>query len=231
MTKDTVAINRLDDKLIELAKTLYLLKSTLDVYKLICLNAAGIKRTNVGRRFFGHLQDLSLESYVLGICKVFEQPTPRRRHELHSLCAVLGEAGEWPLLSEGPLKDFAAQYGATHQSQVIVGPSLLEDMSRIYGKFVRQHSKELDRLRRMRDKVIAHSEYLEPAKRPESLPSYDLMENLLLFAVDLHSAISRAYLNVLPHAIRREGRVAASLHSTLQRLGMNTVETKFDDDE
>jgi len=231
MRNDTVPINRLDDKLIELEKALYLLKSTLDVYRLISLNAPAIERANAGSAFFGHVQHLSLEFYVLGICKVFEQATKHRKHELHSLCAVLDEAATCTLMSEGPLRDFVAKYATTHKSPATAGASTPEEVRRVYRGFVRQHAKEYERLQRVRDKVIAHSEYLETTKRPQSLPSYDFMEKLLFFAVDLHSAIFTAYLSVHPHPIKSEGRVAGSACSALRRLGIDTVKTKFDDDE
>ncbi|MBN2269772.1 MAG: hypothetical protein JXN61_04105 [Sedimentisphaerales bacterium] len=229
MKNETVPINRLDAKLIELEKSLYLLKSTLDLYKLISLNALAMRRAKAGPVFFGHLQYLSLESYVLGICKVFEQPTTRRKHELHSLCAVVGEAESYPLMSERPLKEFVAKYASTHQSHGNEPSCALEEVRHIYRAFVRQHAKEYARLQGMRDKAIAHPEYLETAKRPRSLPSYDFMEKLLFFAIDLHSAISLAYLNVLAHPIRKEGKVAGSLCSTLRKLGIDTVKTKYDD--
>lgn len=64
--------NRLDEANIELGKELWAIKSSLDIYRLIGLNAKTIKGCiNCGGTFLFFIQQLSLAAVALGLAKVF----------------------------------------------------------------------------------------------------------------------------------------------------------------
>ena len=103
----TPELNRLDDKLIELSKTLFKIKSHLDLYKIISINATEINALGRGKTFFGHVRRMSLDSYVLGICKVFEIEKDR---EINSLSSILKAAKHCIPKNEQPLTDFVNEH-------------------------------------------------------------------------------------------------------------------------
>src|SRR5207244_2018855 len=71
----------IDEKNIELAKTLFCLRQDMDVYCLIGVNASKIQANAIGTLFFGHLQKRMIECIVLAICKLYED---EKRNELNS---------------------------------------------------------------------------------------------------------------------------------------------------
>ncbi len=86
-------------------------------------------------------------------------------------------------------------------------------------------------MRTVRNMMIAHAEYVEEVARPRQLPSYDFMERLLLFAVDMNAALLEAYVHVSAHRIADDGLAASSTRALLQKLGIDNVKMRFDDDE
>jgi hypothetical protein len=62
----------IDQKNIELAKTLFCLRQDMDVHCLIAVNVPKIEANGIGTLFFGHVQKRMIESIVLAICKLYE---------------------------------------------------------------------------------------------------------------------------------------------------------------
>ncbi len=80
---DNLVGSKIDHKNIGLVKTLHQLRQELDVYCLISVNASRMNQENIGKYFFGHLQQLSIVSVALSICKIFEKET---RNEFYQWC-------------------------------------------------------------------------------------------------------------------------------------------------
>lgn len=221
-------VENLDNKIVELKKELYRIKCVLDIYKIIGINAKEIKAIGWGKIFFWQVQKMSLDSYVLGICKVFEK---EKKYELSSLPSILKNAKDCKPQVEGPLRDFVSKYkDLLGQKEESYSNSLIVEIEKIYAKFYQKYFIEDDRLEKVRDKIIAHPEYIEDVMRPKNLPSYDMMEKILFFAIDLHSGISNAYLIVGPHPIKDDKRVFSSTLAVLEKFGVSNVKTKFDDE-
>lgn len=221
-------IENLDDKTIELGKALYNLKCALDIYKIIGINTTKIKAIGSGQSFFWQVQQLSLDFYVLGICKVFEE---NKKHKLNSLLAVLRVAEVCNPRDESPLRDFVDKYRTScEQKEENRLNSAIAELRDIYTHYYREHFKKDGRLKIVRDKMLAHSEDMSDGVKPKNLPSYDLMERLLFFAVDMHSAICRAYLSVHPHLIKDDKKVFSSTRTVLEKFGVSNVKTKFEDE-
>jgi hypothetical protein len=218
----------LDNKITELEKVLYRLKCFLDIHKIIGLNYKKINAMGWGKLFFWEVQDVTLQSYVLGIHKVFEK---EKSYELNSLPFILKTAKDCKPKDEQALKDFVSKYiDLLSHREGRCSNSQIAEIEEIYAKFYQKYFIEDDRLKKVRNKIIAHSEDIEDVKRPKDLPSYDVMEKLLHFAIDIHSAISNGYLEVCPHPIKSDERAFSSTCAVLEKLGVSNVKTKFDDE-
>src|SRR3989338_4199628 len=77
---------KIDNKNIGLAKTLYHLKENADLFKILTVNAENIKQKGRGKTFFSHVHRLALESFVVNICKIFEL---EKDYELDSIHGIL----------------------------------------------------------------------------------------------------------------------------------------------
>jgi hypothetical protein len=219
-------LKKLDEKLIELSKTLFEIKANLDLHKTIGLNATRINAIGRGKKFFAHVQKVCLDSYVLGICKVFEIEKDR---ELNSLPSMLKTAKNCKLQNERPLIDFINEHrDLPCRRKGDCGNPSLSDIEKIYDMFCQKYYGD-DRIKKVRDKVVAHSEYMEDVVRPKDIQSYDLLEKFLFFAIDIYSAISRAYVSV-PHPLKNDRSVVSSMCGVLEKFGVNNIKTKFDDE-
>lgn len=219
-------LNKLDEKLIELSKALFEIKANLDLHKTISLNATEINAIGRGRKFFAHVHKVCLDSYVLGICKVFEI---EKHRELNSLPSILKTAKNCKPQNEQPLMDFINKHRdlLCRRKGDCRNPSL-SDIDKIYDMFCQKYYGD-DRLKKVRDKIVAHSEYIEDVTRPKNIQSYDLLEKFLFFSIDIYSAINRAYVSV-PHPLKNDRSVVSSMCGVLEKLGLKNIKTKFDDE-
>src|SRR3989304_1784074 len=93
--------HRLDETNIQLGKELWLIHSSLAVYRVIGLNAGQFAS---GGAFFGFVQNQALSAAALGLGKVFEREQP----SAHELCSV---TGVYRLAKAVPVRDTAAATG------------------------------------------------------------------------------------------------------------------------
>ena len=225
----TTELNKLDEKLIELSKILFEIKSNLDLYKILSLNAPEINEMGRSKTFFGKVQRMSLDSYILGICKVFEKE--KKKQEINSLPSILKTAKFCKPKNEQPLIDFINKHrDLLGQGKEDCGDPSIADIEKIYKEFYQKYLIKDDRLKKVRDKIIAHSEYMEDIARPKDIQSYDLMEKFLFFSIDMQSAINRAYLGVHSHPIKNDEIMFSSTRAVLEKFGVSNVKTKFDDE-
>lgn len=231
MVKNADKLVAFDDKLTQLETTLCILKRTLDMYRIVSLNRTKIKRIGGVGQFFAHVRRASLESLLLGIFRIFENPD-RKKHDLHSLPGVLCAAETLPVRDPEPLWDFLRRYTSDDtQREGDVTNVTLREIKEIYARFRSQHNGEFVQMRTVRNKLIAHAEYIEEDAGPRRLPSYDCMERLLLFAVDMQATLLMAYVHVHAHRIADDGLATRSTCALLKKLGIQDVKTQFDDDE
>jgi hypothetical protein len=220
-----------DEKLKQLEIALCFLKRTLDVFRIVALNHVKIKKIAGVGQFFAHVRQATLESLVLGICRVFEGPS-RKTSDPYSVPGVLRAAEPLPLQDPNALRDFLRTWASDDEAQVgDIADTTISEVREVYARFWTRHEREFLRMRAFRNRIIAHAEYIEEDVRPRSLPSYDFMERLLLFAVDLDAALLKAYLRVHAHRIRDDGLAASSTRCLLKKLGIEDVKVRFDEDE
>lgn len=211
-------LEKLDDKNFELGKILWELKESLDLDKIIGLNATSLNLSGVGKHFFAYLQYLTQRSCAICICKIFE---PQKQYELNSIPGIL-DSIEKEIDSFTPQEksseDFLIKYGKK-------GHTSFTAVKDIFEEFKEHHKDDIERIKEFRDKRMAHSEMIE--LKNKSMPSYDIMEKFLQFGIDFYSMISEGYLNIGPVDFTRDARVLGSVCNLLKRIGIENVQRNF----
>lgn len=209
----------IDRKNIELSLILFSLRHDLDIHCLIGINASKLNENSSGRFFFGHVAMRILESIVLAICKIYED---EQRYELNSIQGVLNSLSHRaPSLKadEKDLRGFILQYG---------GPSeptdLLEALQVTFNRFKTKYSSELERFKKARDKIVAHSEF--GAVR-DSLPSFDTMEKLFFFGADFYTLVSDSFVGSGPVNLRNRREIKRDCEKILRLIGIEDIKTEM----
>ena len=204
---------QIDKKNIGLARLLAGLRDDLDIYCLISVNADNINQKGIGKLFLGHIQQRAIESISLCIYKIYEY---QNKHELNSIAGILRNLNKVDStgLNERELLDFIQKYG---------GPLELDDrisaLEKTFKKVKKKYRDDLKRFETFRHKKIAHSEY---SNAIESLPSYDVMQQLFNFGVEFYELVSSVFIWVVPADLRNR-RVKISLKRLLQELGIKDI--------
>ncbi len=199
-----------------LAEELQFIKSSLDSYCLIGLNASRIKS---GKLALGHLQRLSLLSVALGLAKVYEREE-ESGYELCSVSGVLRLAKGVPIEETAAVHAFASKYGVKPQ------PTWICETDRVFAKQRPMVARHMRLVTKARNTRIAH---LQQPGAVSDLPSIRAFEELLDFAVGFHAFVNRAFLQTHAHPIRTDKRVADSLCHLLKLAGVEDVVTDFPD--
>jgi hypothetical protein len=215
----------LDDKLRALEHALCILKRTLDVYRIVSLNAAEIDGVPYAHEFFVLAQRSALHVFAVGICAAFEK---QKNYKLFSLTGVLDAAEQCALDDRRPLQDLIAKYAiSSGDKQCVSSPPTIGTIRSIINQFLALHDSDYRQFCDVRNKVFAHYEDLGEDVKLKWLPNYDLMEKLLLFAIDTHSAICTAYLPVGPYPINDDTRAIVSICAVLNALGIANLKVGF----
>lgn len=203
----------LDKKRIGLVLNLYALRQNLDLYCVISVNADQLNP--LGRVFWGHLQRLAIEMVTLEICKIYERE--KKAYELNSIDGVMAQLKKMDQISfdGNKLNNFVKIY---HRS-AIEGDQMAQ-LSEVVKATFDKYNSDLDRFRKARDKKFAHSEYDIII---DSLPSFDIMENLFNFGADFYVLISSAFEGGSPVLIKDERRVKGSILGFLRRIGIKDL--------
>jgi len=207
----------IDEKNIELAKTLFCLRQDMDVYCLIGVNASKIEANAIGTLFFGHVQKRMIECIVLAICKLYED---EKRNELNSIQGVLNSLSRRtprPTIEKSSVQDFVRQQGGPCKET-----DLLKALQATFDQFRNKFSDELNRFKTARDKVIAHSEYQVII---DGLPSFDTMERLFYFGADFYAVVSSSFVGCGPDDIRNRREVKSNFRKLLAKIGVTDIET------
>ncbi len=214
--------NKLDSKNIELTKILFDLKQALDLHTLIGLNTDKINK-KAGKVFFAYVQRIAMKSYVIDICKIYEEKKKNKLNSLPSIIDFIQGSKVKPLYPE-----LAIQFIKNNGEKIVKNDYFGGPFNAILLKFRKDNKAEFKKLKTVRDSKIAHSEDSQ-RKNIKNLPSYDSMEKLLHFAVDFYSLIHETYIGGYPVPHKRDKRVFASLHTILKQLGYINIKTEFDD--
>jgi hypothetical protein len=204
------------------------LRHALDVYCLISVNASAIKERRVGQHFFGFVQRSCVHLITLDICKVFDNECDKNgnlKYELNSIDGIIrGLAGKSAkVLNQSQISDFVRKYGDGQQvSQRENGT--LNALELTVRHFRAKYNEDLQRFRTVRNKLIAHNEFGFDA---DSLPSYDVMEQLFCFAWEFYSVISECFIGVGPVRLESHREVRGSMKRMLSELGIEDIKTEM----
>ena len=205
---------RLDETNVQLGKELWLIHSSLAVYRVIGLNA---RQLASGGALFGFVQNQALSAVALGLGKVFEREQPGT-HELCSVTGVYRLAKEVPVRDTSAASAFAKLYGVTPSADWIhdVDQVLCSQRPRI-----QRHMSVIDRVRNTR---LAH---IQQMASDGILPNIAAFEELLAFAVAFHSFINEAFLSVHSHPILSDRQVEDGLLRVLRLIGVADPLSRF----
>ena len=207
-----------DRKNVELLKLIAQLRDHIDIYRIIGLNIADLRETDISGAFLGYFQKTAQESLAIYICKVFESST---RNELNSIPGIIESL---PLihLSIEQKREFAIfgkSYG--NVSEPTEARSYLKGT---FGLFCRLHHESLERLKKFRDTIGAHSDSKADSK---ALPSLAEFEIFFGFASDFYGLISHSICDVVPALVPR--KAGAGFLRMIQALGVKAPKFDFDD--
>jgi hypothetical protein len=202
----------IDQKNIGLAKLLYELRQNLDIYCLLSVNAGKI---DIGKAFFGHLQQLVIKYISMDICKIFED---ENNYELNSIPGIIRHLSKSPTVFEdSKIRNFVQKYGGPSDAE-----NLISALKVTVNNYKKRHRRELNRFKTFRDKKIAHSEH---GFSIENLPSYDSMERLFSFGKDFYNLIASTIIGVGPADIRND--IKFSLKTIFEKLGIKYLSTEM----
>lgn len=209
-----------DDKNIELLMLIAQLRDHIDLHRIIGLNAAALRYSDISGAFIGYLQKSAHESLAIYICKIFESST---RNELNSIPGII-ESLPLTRLSDDQKREFATfgkRYG--NHSDPTEARSYLKGT---LGLFCGIHSESLDRLKEFRDTIGAHSDSKAAIK---SLPSHAEFEILFSFANDFYKLVSRSITNFGPAPVLSE--VGRGFVRLIESLGVQAAKFDFDEEK
>lgn len=208
-----------DDKNIELLKLIAQLRDHIDLHRIIGLNVAALRASDISDAFVGYLQKSAHESLALYICKIFESPT---RNELNSIPGII-ESLPSTRLPDEQRREFAIfgkRYG-NHSDPREAGSFLVATLQ----LFRELHSDSLARLKEFRDTIGAHS---DSRAAIGSLPSHAEFENLFTFANDFYRLVSDSVNNVGPAVVPK--KVGRGFVRLMKSMGVQTVKFDFDEE-
>lgn len=208
--------HRLDEANIRLGKELWLIHSSLAVYRVIGLNAGAIPTAGA---FFGFVQNQALSAVALGLGKVFEREQPGA----YELCSV---AGVYRLAKAVPIQDPAAAAAFVKRYGVTPSADWIRDVDQVFSNQrprIQSHMSAIDRVRNTR---LAHIQQMAPEG---TLPSIAAFEDLLAFAFNFHSFVNEAFLSVHSHPTLNDQQVEGSLLRVLKMIGVTDPQSRFTD--
>ena len=210
--------SKTDEKNIQLLKLLAQLRDHIDIHRIIGLNGAALRESQISGALLGYLQKSAHESLAIYICKIFESST---RNELNSIPGIIESIPAIPIseIQSRKLAVFGEKYD--HAEVPTDAKSYLRD---IFELFRVAHSESLDRLKEFRDTIGAHTDYRADITL---LPSHAEFESLFSFAKDFYEVISWSIIEsgaaVIP------GVVGRNFISLLATVGVNDAKFDFED--
>lgn len=95
-----------------------------------------------------------------------------------------------------------------------------DSLAKDYVIFREENSEEIKSFKNYRDKFVAHAEHLADQ---DSLPSFQIMESLYMFAYQFYSSFSREYVAVEPIRSELQSKPKVALVHVLNKFGVNNV--------
>ena len=204
---------RLDNANVQLGIELFVIKNSLDIYRVIGRNVKAIK---AGEVFFAHAQNQSLGAVALGLARVFE------REDAYELCSI---RGVYRLAKQVPVRDTRAVGSLVGKYGIDTSQDWVRDLDLVFSRQQPRIQSYLKKIRTSRNTRLAHIQQNAPSG---ILPSIAAFEDMLGFAVDFHSFVNEAFLSTHSHPILHDRWVEQSLLHLLEKIGVNNPVSGFD---
>lgn len=185
------AYKKLDNILVNIRGSLFVAKSSYEVYLCIDDYAAKINKRKRFAHIWGMFQMLALDSIVLNLCKIFDKDKSGG-HEQNSMSNVIRIISATPLPPKGneAIKEFLIKHGINFSVKDLKNGNALK---KAYQEFLVKEDAALRQLYRSRDKRIAHSDH---GVKVESTASLDKIETIIRFGWEMCETILLSYCNV-----------------------------------
>lgn len=204
---------------IQLSKELFVIKSSLDVDKVIGLNVDSIQAARPSMAgFFGHTQMQSQRMVLLGIPKVFEH-NPNRK--LCSITGIFELAKRVTIQDNVAVNRYIEHYGITPSGNWVTDVESAHCKKR---KWVKDRIKRIHKVRNM---LLAHLQ--QNASAPQ-LPSMNEFYELLEYGVRFHEFINDAFLPTTSHDILNDTQVQNSFVQLLDKIGITDPTLEYQQD-
>ncbi len=185
------------------------LRNDIDIHRIIGLNVDILKKSDLPAQFLGHAQANSLRMIVIGIRKAFDRPTQHSLHSVPGICSLLAD----PSLDPGePRKISIATRFAEDWNLSCAGITSAEIAHSAHESFVTLHAADLERLRQLRNKDLAHA---DASYLPTMAASHHFYEEMFRYLRDFHHFLTEAFdapTTLLPHSLGME------LHRFLKKI-------------
>jgi hypothetical protein len=174
----------------------YKTKSCLDVYYAIGKSASELKKIDKKEEYWGLIQNLALNSAVINIYKIFDQSSKKyKKHTLFEIIEFIrndkniSEKLTWWINNNRTfVSGILEGLGFGSKEELLNYASKKEEfLNVLYNKIVEVvESKSFKKIKKTRDKDIAHQEYIESywlKQEIKTLPSVSEFEKIINFAV------------------------------------------------
>lgn len=209
---------RLDTANNEFGNELFFIKSNLDVFRVIGLNADAIKtQAPTANLFMWHIHRQALIAASLGITKVFE------RSKKYNLCSI---QGIYKLAKTLPIKSQTSANIYLDYCKFTPSRGWAKDVEDAHKKNLKWVENRINDIIDTRNTFIAHLKQNGPKI---ILPGMDHYLDLFNYAYMFHKFISRAFLQITPHPIPRDIGVQRSFVSILEQIGVTNPELEYPD--
>ncbi len=190
---------------------------------------AAINATGVGKIFFANLQFILERTLCLSISRLYEDHSNRNpgRSVPAAIEFIRSHAAELRIVNRQPLIQYLTTVGdseATLRNQPDEQLSLivLEYLSKGLPKADSASNRTLDqalaKVKKVRDKTIAHNERIERASL--TVPAWQHLVELIELAQRFAALVASAYLNVHHNIERDANKSSKSLRRLLERAGL-----------
>jgi hypothetical protein len=215
--------NNVDERNFDLFRIVFNLKRGLDVHRLIAVNADAINSAGAGKSFFAYTQTLAIESCVVNICKLVEKE--KRSYSLNSIPGIIKFLRDEDMQPRNT--DQINIYLQKNGEECVKGKEITA-LEKIFDKFNTEHETEVERLKTLRDKRIAHAEDIL-VERKTAISSYAIMERFLRFGYEFYAMIQETYVESGPIILEANNKVANGLVSLLELKGIKDIKRDFND--
>ena len=209
----------LDRRTDQLGLACYKIRQNIDIFRIIALNVEKLKAVAASENFWGFTQSQAQIYVAITLAAVFEKNDAN--FTLCSIPAIICDLpDDFPNADHSQFEKLLEKHGSK------VNPtSARESVRAAYRAITMKHKASIDQIITIRNKRACHLELLEPGLLESWFPSFDELERLWEFGVDVYELLHHEFNNVGPALMPR--RVQVGLIRTLKALGVENPQEDY----